>query len=127
MHPEVRVRVPAAAEYVHVLRAVVTGLAGRERLTVDDIEDLRLAIDESCSQLLGIPGPSTVLEVEIVTEEGHLRVFARIDADPAEWPSSDPRAELSRTIVGALADDVTYERDMRGPGVSFSKRRPVSV
>ena len=41
---DLNVRIPARADYVHVLRSVLAAVAAREKLSVDDIEDLRLAL-----------------------------------------------------------------------------------
>ena len=43
----VEVRLPALSAYVSVLRTVTAGLAARLDFTLDEIEDLRIAIDEA--------------------------------------------------------------------------------
>ena len=48
----VTVEVPADVSYVSTLRLTAAGLAARCELTIDDIEDLRLAVDEACALLL---------------------------------------------------------------------------
>ncbi|MGQ7295074.1 anti-sigma regulatory factor [Quadrisphaera sp. KR29] len=45
--------VPAAPEYLSVLRTATAGLAARLDLTIDEIEDLRIAVDEACALVLG--------------------------------------------------------------------------
>ena len=44
--------VPAAGEYLGVLRTATAGLAARLQFTLDEIEDLRIAVDEACALLL---------------------------------------------------------------------------
>ena len=44
--------VPADPAYVAVVRSATAGLAARLALSVDEIEDLRIAVDEACSLLL---------------------------------------------------------------------------
>ncbi|MGH3169414.1 MAG: hypothetical protein ACRDN0_26480, partial [Trebonia sp.] len=48
----VHVRMPAESAYLSVLRTATAGLAARLDFTLDEIEDLRIAIDEACAMLL---------------------------------------------------------------------------
>jgi serine/threonine-protein kinase RsbW len=63
---DVLLRMPADSAYVSVLRTMTAGLAARLDFTVDDIEDLRIAVGEACALVLpqattGVPteGPHT--------------------------------------------------------------------
>jgi serine/threonine-protein kinase RsbW len=49
----VELHVPADPAYLAVLRTASAGLAARMDLTLDEIEDLRIAVDEACALLLG--------------------------------------------------------------------------
>ena len=49
----VELRVPADPAYLAVLRTATAGLAARLDLTLDEIEDLRIAVDEACALVLG--------------------------------------------------------------------------
>jgi len=48
----VDLRVPADPAYLAVIRTATAGLAARLDLTLDEIEDLRIAVDEACALLL---------------------------------------------------------------------------
>jgi serine/threonine-protein kinase RsbW len=48
----VDLRVPADPAYLAVVRTATAGLAARLDLTLDEIEDLRVAVDEACVLLL---------------------------------------------------------------------------
>ena len=48
----VELRLPADAAYLSVLRTATAGLAARLDFTLDEIEDLRIAVDEACAMLL---------------------------------------------------------------------------
>jgi hypothetical protein len=48
----VELRVPADTAYVAVLRTTTAGLAARLDFTLDDIEDLRIAVGEACAMVL---------------------------------------------------------------------------
>ena len=54
---DVSLRVPADGAYVSVLRTMTAGLAARLDFTVDDIEDLRIAVGEACALVLPEAGP----------------------------------------------------------------------
>jgi serine/threonine-protein kinase RsbW len=46
--------VPADGGYLGVLRTATAGLAARLHFALDEIEDLRIAVDEACAMLLAI-------------------------------------------------------------------------
>src|SRR6478609_11057000 len=48
----IRLSVPAEAGYLTVVRTAAAAVAGRLGATVDDIEDLRIAVNEACAVLL---------------------------------------------------------------------------
>src|SRR3954470_5367863 len=54
----VELTVPAESAYLAVVRTATAGLAARLSFTLDEIEDLRIAVDEACVMLLSLPGPS---------------------------------------------------------------------
>src|SRR5262245_53586170 len=53
----IELTVPAQTSYLGVVRTATAGLAARLSLTHDEIEDLRMAVDEACMILLGLPTP----------------------------------------------------------------------
>ena len=52
------ISMPASSAYLAVLRTATAGLAARLDFTIDEIEDLRIAVDEACAMLLpqAVPG-----------------------------------------------------------------------
>ena len=58
----VTVGMPAEGAYLSVLRTATAGLAARLDFTLDEIEDLRIAVDEACAMLLSQAIPGTNLE-----------------------------------------------------------------
>lgn len=53
--------VPAQTAYLGVLRTAAAGLAARLQFTLDEIEDLRIAVDEAATMLIRL----TVSEAEL--------------------------------------------------------------
>src|SRR5690348_1071514 len=64
----VTVCMPAEGAYLSVLRTATAGLAARLDFTLDEIEDLRIAVDEACAMLLSQAIPGTDLECHFVLE-----------------------------------------------------------
>ena len=64
---DVSLRVPADGAYVSVLRTMTAGLAARLDFTVDDIEDLRIAVGEACALVLpeAVPGGDLVADFRL--------------------------------------------------------------
>lgn len=48
------IAVPANSAYLAVLRTATAGIAARLGFTLDEIEDLRIAVDEACAMLVGV-------------------------------------------------------------------------
>src|SRR5690606_33862371 len=57
----VTVRMPADSAYLSALRTATAGLAARLDFTLDEIEDLRIGVDEACAMLLAQALPGTDL------------------------------------------------------------------
>jgi serine/threonine-protein kinase RsbW len=98
----VDLRVPADPAYLVVVRTATAGLAARLNLSIDEIEDLRIAVDEACSLLLaGRAHPGRTLNASFTVGNGTLAV---VIAGPAEvLPET---ASFSWSVLRALAGEV---------------------
>jgi serine/threonine-protein kinase RsbW len=99
----VTIKLPAAGAYLSVLRTATAGLAARLDFTLDEIEDLRIAVDEACAMLLGqaLPGADLECEFAIGTDDMHVAVSV-LTTDGVE-PSRDT---FAWTVLSALAGEV---------------------
>jgi serine/threonine-protein kinase RsbW len=120
----VEVRVPADVAYVSTLRLTAAGLAARCDLTVDDIEDLRLAVDEACALLLPHAGAGDTLEARFALARGNLSVQASV---PAADDGEPDRHGFAWTVLGALASSVEVSRADGRLVISLSKRREAAT
>ncbi|HTW08143.1 MAG TPA: hypothetical protein VME46_11555 [Acidimicrobiales bacterium] len=117
---EVRLAVPAKPEFLGLARVTAAGLASRLGFTYDQVEDLRLAIDEICFGMTGSKGRDGILELHfllspealVVKGEGH---FAS--------PSPVHLSELSEVILDALVDEHSMSDGAGGPYFHMVKRR----
>ena len=66
--------VPADGGYLGVLRTATAGLAARLHFALDEIEDLRIAVDEACAMLLAIATRSAELDCRFAVTEDALTV-----------------------------------------------------
>jgi serine/threonine-protein kinase RsbW len=114
------ITVPARAEFLHVVRTVVGSIAARHDLTIDAIEDLRIAVDEACAQLLVARGSSVT--VTLVRASGGLEATCSTDADVPVWPPDGIEHSLASQVLQGLADSVAWERSAAGPSVRVGKR-----
>lgn len=66
--------VPADVGYLGVLRTATAGLAARLHFALDEIEDLRIAVDEACAMLLAIATRGAELECRFAVTDDALIV-----------------------------------------------------
>ena len=99
----VTVRLPAASAYLSVLRTATAGLAARLDFTLDEIEDLRIAVDEACAMLLVQAVPGTDLECEFELTGEAMRIAVSVLSVDGQVPS---RETFAWTVLSSLAGDV---------------------
>ena len=80
MTSTVHLEIPASGAYLAVVRAAATGLAAQLQFTYEEIDDLRIAVDEACTQLLARRGGATTLNVAYHLADAELRVDVSIEA-----------------------------------------------
>ena len=117
----VKVCLPAEGAYLSVLRTATAGLAARLDFNLDEIEDLRIAVDEACAMLLPQAIPGTDLECAFDLGAEEMTITVSVAAAQPRMPSRDT---FSWTVLSALAGTV----DSRlGPGetvaIVLRKRR----
>lgn len=121
----VEVRVPANSSYVATLRLTAAALAARCDLTIDDIEDLRLAVDEASALLLPHAAADSALSARFQLQPGRLAVTATVDAPDATNDTPD-RTGFAWTVLSALATDVEVFGDAGKLAITVTKRRETS-
>lgn len=119
----VEVRVPADGAYVSTLRLTAAALAARCDLTIDDIEDLRLALDEACALLLPHADGGSALEARFTLTPGDLRVEASV---PAAADAAVDRDGFAWTVLRALANSIDVSHPEDRLCLTLSKRREAS-
>ena len=99
----VRVCMPAEGAYLSVLRTATAGLAARLDFTLDEIEDLRIAVDEACAMLLAQAIPGTNLECVFDLGADQMTITVSVVAAQPRTPARDT---FAWTVLSALAGTV---------------------
>jgi serine/threonine-protein kinase RsbW len=112
----VRLRVPADPAYLAVIRTATAGLAARLDLTLDEIEDLRIAVDEACALLLGHqPHPGADLTADFTVHPNAIDILVR---GPA--PGLPRRGSYAWSVLEALVGKVRTGSDDDGSWVRLT-------
>ena len=121
----VELTVPALTAYLGVVRTATAGLAARLSFTLDEIEDLRIAVDQACVMLLALPRPtppdSATLTCRFrVFDDGlAVTVSARVD-DRAQMQAEQ---SFAWQVLTAHAAEVTGHASAGTATVELLKRR----
>lgn len=104
----VRLNVPASPRYLSAARVVATSLGAECGLTVDDLDDLRLGVDELVSMLIEAASPDARIDLEFDASDGSITVRGRVVGTRVSEASDID--ELTRRIVEAVADHHVLDR-----------------
>jgi len=97
--PDVELRIPADSAFLSVLRTATAGLAARLDFTLDDIEDLRIAVDEACAMVLPQALTDSDLNCSFYLGGDTLSVSVTAECDSPRPPSQDG---FAWTVLAAL-------------------------
>jgi serine/threonine-protein kinase RsbW len=117
----VEVRLPADGAYLSVLRTATAGLAARLDFTLDEIEDLRIAVDEACALLLAQVVQDGVLTCRFEVGDDSLLVDVSAPTRTGVLPSRDTFAwTVLSALAGSVEATVKGDRDVH---IRLRKRR----
>lgn len=108
---------PARPEPVRLARLVGAAVAGSIDVSLDDIEDLRLAVGEACAMLVGHATPSARVEITIEPGPDAIDFRALLHGGLRPDPVVD---ELSQLVLRSLVDDVEFRLDDSEAALRFS-------
>ncbi len=127
----VELRIPSKPEWVAVARLAVAAIANRLPFSVEEIEDLKLAIAEACtmciqhgpgSQTIDITCEATTAQLRVEVRDGRYRM---LDDASAKRPAvvAVEGEGLGIFLIQALMDDLTYSLDPQlGTELVMTKR-----
>ncbi len=117
---EVRLEVPASPEFLRITRIMAAGVASRLGFTLDEVEDLRIAIDELCFALVGKGRAGTVaLRYHLLDDSLTVEGVGRFTDDGSKEARLSP---MSEQILHAMVDEVELGQSPEGPTFRMVKR-----
>jgi serine/threonine-protein kinase RsbW len=105
----VYLEIPASGVYLAVARAAATGLAAQLHFTYDQIDDLRIAVDEACTQLMARRGSADTIHIAYHLDGSDLYVEASVQAPDRGGPLE--RDTFAWQILTALTDEVVEQNE----------------
>jgi serine/threonine-protein kinase RsbW len=97
----VTLRVPPLADHLSLLRTVVSGIAARQDYTLEQVDDLRMAVEEAAVQLLRHGnGSPLVFHATVAEDELHVELSTTTATHETVF---DP-SSFSWMILQALTD-----------------------
>jgi serine/threonine-protein kinase RsbW len=108
---------PAETAYVAVLRMTTAGLAARLDFTLDDIEDLRMAVGEACGLVLDGASKGGRLRCAYRLAEGRIDVTVSADHPSPDGPDRD---SFGWQVLTALVEDLSAGSDGGRRTISFA-------
>ncbi len=120
----VRVEFPAQTVNMAIARAVAAAIAARADLTVDQIEDVRLAMDETLSHVMSVAAPDSSVLCEMCVTDGIVSASIRCPVASPDIPEPNP---FSWTVLSALVGDVDVTIENNSIVMSWSVARDSSV
>lgn len=121
---DVFLRVPADGAYVSLLRTMTAGLAARLDFTVDDIEDLRIAVGEACALVLPLSVPDGDLEAEFAQTPGTLTVSVRVSTS---GPAEPDYESFAWQVLSTLTAEASAQIDDHHLGITFSNETSLAL
>ena len=113
--------VPADGSYLAVLRTATAGLAARLQFTLDEIEDLRIAVDEACAILLSVASAQTEVTSQFEVTDSALSIDVSVPIiGQATLPGGN---SFSWQVLTALAGEVNAQTDGDRAAIRLTKRR----
>jgi len=116
----VELTVPADSAYLAVLRTVIASLAATRDFTLDEIDDLRIAVDEAGALLLPHASPGSQLSAVFSGEATSLRAEVSVPAGDAGQPD---RSSFAWLVLAALTDSVALTESGQRLSLTLSKAR----
>jgi anti-sigma regulatory factor (Ser/Thr protein kinase) len=116
---EVTLTMPAQPQLLRVARLAAAGLAGRLGFNFDEIEDVKIAVDELCFALVGTKGRSGDLTLTYRLLPDALEIEGTGDVGTSPAPGAP--SELSVQILAAVVDEHELTRD--GTELRFRLRK----
>jgi len=111
----VELRFPGSAEFLRLARLATADAGSRAGLSVDEIEDLRIAVSELCAMVGG-----DEVEITLVFRNRDGALYVEGSGGPSVVEGEN--AEMAQALVAAVVDEYELRADTGRTGFSIVKR-----
>lgn len=106
----VELNLAADAGMMLVVRLTTAGVIARAGLTMDAMDNLKMATEEACSCLIGQKNPPKRIGLRFYCEEDRLKIAVQaLDGVDATGSADEDELEIVRCILASLADEVSID------------------
>jgi len=121
----VELTVPAQTGFLGVVRTATAGLAARLGFTLDEIEDLRIAVDEACVMLLTLAGPREPVDATLTCRFLVLdqELAVTVSAPVSERATLPAEQSFAWQVLTAHATTVAGHAERGLAAIDLVKRR----
>ena len=114
--------VPASPSYLQVLRLVAAGLASRLAFTIDEIEDLKIAVDELSAYLTGSQGRDGSIAIAFEVDGSSITIRGAGTFEPGHKVRTD-LTDFSKMILETVVDSASLEQPDGVPTFTLVKSK----
>jgi serine/threonine-protein kinase RsbW len=122
--PQVTLTIPCTAEYVGTVRLTVMGVASRLKLSIDQVEDVKMAVGEACTHAIerlrqrGTPGANQSPTITVRSYHEADRLILEVEDNVAGLPAGRPEPsplegvdtqEIGARLMEILVDEYAME------------------
>ena len=112
----VELKVPAEQNMMLVLRLTTAGVVARAGLTVDRMDDVKMAVEEACSCLMDGENPPKRITLRFEDKGDALLISVCGDCDCGSSVIEEDEAGVVRCILESLVDGVDVRMHENGIG-----------
>jgi serine/threonine-protein kinase RsbW len=106
----VQLMLPSKAEYVSTARLVVSSIANKIGFNIDEIEDIKVAVLEVCSNFVKKTSESCNIIITFNVQESTLDISFKCPCFSGKIFADEDEA-LATAIITALMDSVEFQQD----------------
>ncbi len=114
--------IPAIPSYLQVLRLVAAGLASRLAFTIDEIEDLKIAVDELSAYLTGAQGRAGSMEIAFRIDGSAITITGAGRFSPGDKIRTD-LTDFSKMILETVVDSASLTQADGVPTFTLTKSK----
>lgn len=126
----VELSIPVRADLVVLARLTAATMAARAEFGIEEIEDLRLAVEELCLSIVRSDDGGGRLQFTYRRQDDAVEIVCTLELDPDADPGAPPDRvvdELSLRILDALVDEHGQELLDHRPSAWLRKRKARSA